>query len=73
MKNIFDQEIKNTQSSVPDFICCPVNLEPFKIPLIITPDGFSYEKYIINELIKRKDYVDPTSRNNFTPDSLVLN
>lgn len=56
----------------PDSICCPITLEPMLQPTI-TPDGISYDLNSLTSLVQRGVYTDPTTRNKFKPDQLVLN
>lgn len=62
----------NKHGLAPDIICCPITLEPMTEPTI-TPDGISYDLVSLKGLVQRGVYIDPTTRNQFKPEQLVIN
>lgn len=72
LKYYFDLELQVRQANPPDFVTCPITLEPLQNPST-TPDGISYDKCSIEEMIARGNFVDPTTRNKFKPTDLVEN
>ncbi|XP_060176679.1 E3 ubiquitin-protein ligase CHIP-like [Lycium barbarum] len=62
----------DTPSEVPDYMCCQITLDIFRDP-VIAPSGFTYERAVILDHLRKVGEFDPITREPLYPSQLVPN
>ncbi|KAG8387247.1 hypothetical protein BUALT_Bualt02G0001600 [Buddleja alternifolia] len=69
----FDKAAEDdTPTEVPDYLCCKINLDILRDP-VITPSGVTYERAVILDHLKKVGEFDPITRESLYPSQLVPN
>ncbi|KAM5562972.1 hypothetical protein ABKV19_017924 [Rosa sericea] len=62
----------DTESEVPDYLCCNISLDIFRDP-VITPSGVTYERSVILNHLGKVGKFDPVTREPVEPSQLIPN
>lgn len=72
MSDLFQQIEDKKLDDIPEYFCCSISMDIMTDP-VVTPNGISYERHLIEAHIRQNGAVDPVSRDHLTLDMLRPN
>ena len=72
MSGLFQQIEDQQLDEIPEYFCCAISMDIMTDP-VVTPNGISYERHLIEEHIRQNGAVDPVTRDRLTIDMLRPN